>query len=62
MIFPSQNPKLVYSFESLSLKPMLGNEVVYLTVLAPWDLARLYVWLELVPTSLIGIFSVLILL
>jgi hypothetical protein len=34
--FPSQNSKLVYSFESLSLKPMQGNGVVYLTVLAPF--------------------------
>ena len=33
--FPSQKPMLVYSFESLSLKAMQGNGVVYLTVLAP---------------------------
>ena len=34
---PSQNSKLVYSFESLSLEPMLDNGVVYLTVLAPYS-------------------------
>ena len=32
--FPSQNSKLVHSFESLTLKPMQGDEVVYLPVLA----------------------------
>ena len=32
---PSQNSKLVYSFEPLSLKPMQGKGVVYLTVLVP---------------------------
>ena len=37
-IFPSQNSKLVYSLESLSLKPMQGNEVVYSTALAPLTL------------------------
>jgi hypothetical protein len=37
MIFSSQNSKLVYNFEPLSVKPMQGNEVVYLTVLAPWE-------------------------
>ena len=31
--FASQNPKLVYSFESLPLKPMQGNGGVYLTML-----------------------------
>ena len=34
--FPSQNLKLVYSFESLSLKSMQGNGVVYLAVLVPY--------------------------
>ena len=33
-IFIFQNWKLVYSFESLSLKPIQGNGVVYLIVLA----------------------------
>ena len=33
--FPSQNVKLVYSFELLSIKPMKGNGVVYLTMLVP---------------------------
>ena len=33
--FASQNSKLVSIFESLSLKPMHGNEVVYLTVFTP---------------------------
>jgi hypothetical protein len=33
--FPSQNWKLIYSFESLSLKPMHDNGIAYLTVLAP---------------------------
>ena len=32
---PSQNSKLAYNVESLSLKPMQGNGVVHLTVLAP---------------------------
>ena len=31
--FPSQNSKPVYGFGPLSLKPMQGNEVVYLTML-----------------------------
>ena len=31
----TQNSKLVHSFQSLSLKPMQGNEVEYLTMLAP---------------------------
>ena len=34
IIFSSHNSKLIYSFETLSLKPMQGNGVVYLTVLA----------------------------
>ena len=33
--FPSQISKLVYSFESLSLKPIHGNKAVYLTMLVP---------------------------
>ena len=37
VIFPLQNVELIYtSFKSLSLKPMQGNEVVYLTMLAPY--------------------------
>ena len=32
---PSQNSKLVYSFESFSIKRMQGNGVEYLTMLAP---------------------------
>ena len=35
MIFSFKNSMLVYSFESLSLKPVQGNGVVYLTILAP---------------------------
>ena len=37
MNFPSQDLKIVYSFESLSLKPMQGNGVTYLTMLALHD-------------------------
>ena len=35
MIFFSTKLKFMYIFESLSLKPMEGNGVVYLTVLTP---------------------------
>ena len=36
--FPSQNSKLVYTFETLSFKLMQGNGVVYFTVLVPGTL------------------------
>ena len=39
--FPSQNLRLVYSFESLSLKLMHDNGVVYLTMLAPFHISRI---------------------
>ena len=37
MFFPSQNLKSIYIFESLSLKLMQGNKIVYLTMLAPFN-------------------------
>lgn len=37
MIFPSQNAKLIYSVESLSLEPMQDVGVVYLTVVTPFE-------------------------
>ena len=47
MIFPSQNAKLIYSVESLSLEPMQDVGVVYLTVVTPfeymeWSLGHLF--------------------
>ena len=34
-LISSQNSKLVYSFESLSIKPTKGSGVVHLTMFAP---------------------------
>ena len=47
MTFPSQNSKLVYSFESLSLKPMQGSGVAYLSCLCPYRVPTLMPMLEI---------------